>query len=443
VSHTDAVSSVRLDHTPTIPLHEACRIVMAACVAAQPSAVLLRNALSHVAADDVRSSVVVPPFNNSEMDGFAVVAEDCASSSTRLKVVTSIMAGEAATTELQSGQAARIMTGAPIPPGATAVCPVERTELDGDTLVLEGVVQPGDHVRLAGDDISPGDVVVRSGSSLGPIQIALLESIGCSEVLTYPPPRVGVLATGDELMGAGEAGIRDSNSSMLLAALALEQFPTVDLGIVGDDAGEIIRRLGEATERCDAVITTGGVSVGDRDVVRLTIDRLPTVTRQWMRVAIKPAKPFMFALLDAAPRTVPLFGLPGNPVSALVSFELFARPALRRMAGRRFLWRPLTAGIATEDFRRRLDGKTHFVTAVARMSKDQTVEIRPCGRQGSHRLSSLGTANALAVLPDGSGVATGGRVSVFLLDADALFTGDPLEPLGFDVPISDLIPGCE
>lgn len=413
----------RTADTPSglVPLEEAWAFVLSSCPPLPTTTLPVAQALGRVLAENATSASSVPPFDNSAMDGYAVVAADCAGASTTLEVAGSVMAGDRPAAELRSGQAIRIMTGAPLPAGADAVVPVERTVSSGETVTLEGPVRAGDHVRRAGDDVRPGDVVVPAGTVLRPAHLGLLAAVGLASAVCHPAPTVGVLSTGDELLPGAGSGIVDSNRTALLAALRADGLPAVDLGVLPDDEDLVAEALREATARCDAVLTSGGVSVGDRDVVRAVLARLPSKVHRWMQVSIRPAKPFAFAVLDGGRggRGVPVFGLPGNPVSALVSAELFARPALRRMAGLGQWWRPSVRARAGEGFPRRPDGKLHLVPSKAELSAEGTVVVAPAsGRQGSHLLTSIAPANALAFIPDGSGVAVGGRLTAWLLDAD-------------------------
>jgi len=318
---------------------------------------------------------------------------------------------------VDAGQAARIMTGAAVPAGADAVVMIEETDGGPNGRVeIRRRVGPGDFVRGIGDDVHAGDVVVRAGDVLTPARVALLSGVGRIDVSVVRRPRVGVISTGDELAPPGTAlrhgQIRDSNRALLTGLLAASGIEAVDLGSVIDDRDVIAKALRDATDTCDAVLTSGGVSVGDFDYLAPVLDELG---QQWtFRLAIKPAKPFVFGLVGS----VPVFALPGNPVSAAVSFELLARPALRRMAGFTddALDRPRITAVVDEALRRRPDGKTHYVRVAASWRDDGRVHVRSAGGQGSHMLSSLGAANALAVLPDGDGVDVGADVEVLLLD---------------------------
>ena len=246
-----------------------------------------------------------------------------------------------------------------------------------------------------------------------PAHIGVIASLGMTDVPVYPRVRVGVLSTGDELReGSGElepGQIRDSNRPMLLALVAEAGAEAIDLGIGRDDEAAVTAAFRDAAARCDAIVTTGGVSVGDYDVVKAVLDRLGTL--EWWQIAIKPAKPFAFGAIDGTP----LFGLPGNPVSSHVSFELFARPALRQMMGHREVDRRVVAAVAGAPMPRRADGKLYLDRVKVTYDGDRYVAVRS-GEQASNVLSGMAAANGLAMLPDGPGVEAGGELRVMLLD---------------------------
>lgn len=378
------------------------------------------HALGCVLAERVVASEAVPPFAASAMDGYALHAADTTPAPVTLRVAGETMAGDAPAGKVGVGEAVRIMTGAPMPSGADAVCMLEDTEREGEGAVhVRRELSPGANVRPAGGDVEAGAVVFEPGTVLTPAHMGVLSSLGVIEVLAVPRPRVGVLSTGNELT-SGPAPlrpgqIRESNRPALLALVSSSGFCPVDLGRVGDTEDEISTALRSAAGRCDAVLTTGGVSVGDRDLVTGVLDTLGAGSALSFKVAVKPAKPFAFA--EIGPERMPLFGLPGNPVSALVGFEIYARPVLRRMAGHAGLDRPHLRGIADQDLRREPDGKTHFVRVKAAHGSDGRVHVRSSGRQDSHLLRVMSTSNALAVLYDGVGVAAGEEMDVWLLDA--------------------------
>jgi molybdenum cofactor synthesis domain-containing protein len=301
---------------------------------------------------------------------------------------------------------------------------VERTEADDarGTVAITLAVDSGRHVRPAGDDVRPGDQVVPAGTVLTAGHLGLLATVGRTEVAVVKRPVVGVLSTGDELVGDGRplgpGQIRDSNRLALRALLVASGFEVIDLGLVPDDEGAIDVALRHGVERCDALVTSGGVSMGDFDYVKVVLDRLGAM--RWMQIAIRPAKPLAFGTIVRVDGVeVPVFGLPGNPVSSMVSFELFCRPALRQMAGRvgpdRF--RPSVVALAGEDLARHPDGKVHFARVRCRRDvADGRMHVRSAGAQGSHQLTAMAGADGLAELPDGAGVAAGEPVTVHLLD---------------------------
>jgi molybdopterin molybdotransferase len=400
-----------------IPLDDARREVLDAITRLDTRAVPIERARGLVLAEDVVAREAVPPFANSAMDGYAVVAADTGdaspSSPVRLRVVGELPAGRAPTRAVGPGEAIRIMTGAAVPDGADSIVMVERTERDGDGVLVYEAARTGDHVRGAGGDLQAGQSVFARGAVLGAAHVGLLASLGYSDVTVVPRARVGVLSTGDELVEGPAAlspgQIRDSNRPMLLALLDEAGCEPRDLGIARDDEDLIVRTLEDAFASCDAVITSGGVSVGDYDFVKAALDRFGAL--QWRQVAIRPAKPFAFGVVQG----VPVFGLPGNPVSSHVSFELFARPALLQMMGHTARFRPEVRAVAEEAMARKADGKLHLDRVRVREENGRYLAART-GSQASNALSAMALANGLALLPDGDGVAQGGEVTVMRLD---------------------------
>ncbi len=404
------------------PLDETRAAILAAVSRLPADDVALADAVGLVLASDVVAAEPVPPFANTAMDGYAVRAADTEGASedapVRLRVVDELPAGRAPSTPVGDGEAIRIMTGAPMPDGADAIVIVERTQRDGDNAVLIGAVAaPGDHIRRPGGDLEAGEVAFPAGTVIGPAHVGVLASIGAATVCVYRRARVGVLSTGDELVpidgGALAPGqIRDSNRPMLVALARDAGTDVVDLGLAIDDEDHIVGRLEQAFATCDAVLTSGGVSMGDYDYVKAALDRFGAL--EWRQVAIKPAKPLAFGIVQG----VPVFGLPGNPVSSLVSFELFARPALRRMMGYAAVRRPEVTARAAHAFRRRPDGKIHLdrVHVEWRDRDGWTGYVAAStGDQASNVLSATAAANAFALIPDGDGLAEGDDVTVMLL----------------------------
>ncbi|MCU1362926.1 MAG: molybdenum cofactor synthesis domain [Acidimicrobiaceae bacterium] len=383
----------------------------------------LAQALGCVAARLVTASEPSPRFANSAMDGFALRALDTLGGMKRLRITRSIFAGDASDARLEAGEAARIMTGAPIPPGADSVCMREEATVEGDdTVLIQREVAPGEFVRLVGDDFAEGQALLQPGDELGPALVGVLASQGAANVLAHPRPRVGVLSTGNELsdefasLAAGK--IRDSNRPTLLASLAQSGFEPVDLGLVGDTKEEIARGFQRGIDSCDAVVSTGGVSVGDADFVKVVIGELCGESARSMQVAMKPGKPFAFGV--ARSNGVPLFGLAGNPVSTLVGFEVFVRPALRRLGGHRVLDRLTLNAVLDEPMTRKADGKVHLVHVVSRVHDDGHLHVERMARHASHLLHAAAESNSLVVLADGEGAARGDEVRVIVLDSDQL-----------------------
>lgn len=378
----------------------------------------ISEAVGMVTAAPVIAPDAVPPFDNAAMDGFAVRSVDTADVPVELSVVATIAAGEAPSVRLGAGECARIMTGAAIPEGADEVVKVEDSEPAGDTASAGERVRIlasggcGRHVRPTGDDLHAGAIALAVGTVIRPAHVGLLATVGRSTVEVHRRPRVGVISTGDELVGPGvklkPGQIRDSNRHMLLALCDRAGFVTTDLGLIGDDEAAIETALVGAARACDAVLTSGGVSMGDFDYVKAVLRRIGDM--EWMQVAIKPAKPFAFGAIDRTP----VFGLPGNPVSSLVSFELFARPGLRAMAGYPDPQRMRLPAVAGEDMARRPDGKEHFVRVSLKRDGNRLVACS-IGGQGSHQLAASAGADALAVLPDGDGIPAGGPLELVLV----------------------------
>ncbi len=397
-----------------ISVDDARVVILAACPVLPARALPLAEALGCVTAGVTVAGHDVPSFANSAMDGFAVRAADTAGAPVTLEVVGTAAAGSAPGVAVGPGQAVRIMTGAILPAGADAIVMVERTSPAGaGTVTIEVAASAGDHLRHAGEDITAGQTLFEPGSELGPGHLGVLASVGAEAVDVVPKARVGVLSTGDELTSApGDlrpGQIRDSNRPMLLALAANAGCVPVDLGSAPDDEAAITAAIERGVAECDAIVTSGGVSVGDFDYVKVVLDRLGDM--HWWQVAVKPAKPLAFGTV----RGTPVFGLPGNPVSSMVSFELFARPALRQMMGHRDRFRPELPAVADEALRRQPDGKVHFLRVVATADPDGRLHVRPSGGQGSHHLRAMALANALAVLPDGAGVEANATVKVILL----------------------------
>ena len=384
-----------------------------------PLDLTLLDAHGCVLAEDITTTFPLPPFDNSAMDGYAVRSSDVASAREDapvvLPVVGDVAAGSAGAYSVQPGLCVRIMTGAPMPAGADAVVPVEWTDGGVAQVKISQAAEPGRHIRRAGDDAAAGTMALTAGTHLGATQVGLLAAIGRERVSARPRPRVVVLSTGSELVEPGTplspGKIPDSNSSLLTSAAREAGGIAFRVGIVPDDARLLLDTLEDQLIRADVVVTSGGVSVGAYDVVKEAIGRMGDVT--FSRVAMQPGMPQSFGLIG--PDRTPFFGLPGNPVSAYISFEVFVRPALRRMLGVEPISRPTVRARLTEPLTSP-PGKRTF--ARGRLSVDGgTYSVTPIGGSGSHLIASLAAANALVVVPENATeLEAGTTVSVMLLE---------------------------
>jgi len=407
-----------------VALEQVQRVVLSSCQPLGLVEIGLSDALGYVLAEDLHAAEDLPAFSNTAMDGYAVRADDTINAPVELSVIGVIAAGTAPTRAVEPGTAVQIMTGAPIPPGADAIAIVERTEpgsSPGRVRILDRV-SSGAYVRAAGSDLRRGDLVAAAGTVVCPGHVSLLASVDASRITVHARPRVGVLSTGDELVSGTvplELGqIRDSNRQGLLAALQRDGFIGIDLGVRRDDMDAISAGLREGIERCDALLTSGGVSMGEFDFVKVALQALVAESggqAYQFKVAINPAKPLSYAaVVRPDGRSIPVFGLPGNPVSSMVSYQVVALPALRKLAGHRSPLSRRIPAVAADDFERRPDGKLHLLRVVAAMGADGRIIIRSAGQQGSHQLAALAAANALALIPDGVGVTTGSDVQILL-----------------------------
>ena len=383
-------------------VEEHLRQCLAAVAPLPPRDVALLDALGCVLAEDVVATGALPAFDGSAMDGYAVLVEDVASASEEhpvvLPVVADLPAGVREVPTLIAGQSARIMTGAPVPPGASAVVPVEWTDGGTASVTISRAPSPGQHVRRAGEDVQPGEPLLAAGTRLAARHLALLAATGRDRARVHPAPRVVVLSTGSELVEPGQpvgfGQVTDSNSTALTAAAREAGAVATRVGIADDDPDRLLQVLEAQLERADVLITSGGVSAGAYDVVKEVLTRLGTVA--FDKVAMQPGMPQGLGTLGDG---TPIFTLPGNPVSAYVSFEVFVRPALRRMLGESELHRPTVTATATEGWASPA-GKRQFVRAVLTSGEDGRALVRPAGGQGSHLVADLATANALAVVAE-------------------------------------------
>jgi molybdenum cofactor synthesis domain-containing protein len=403
-----------------IAIHEAQQTVLDACGVLVPVATPCEQMSGRVLAQDVVAPENVPPFANSAVDGYAVRTADTQTVPTELVVIDTVAAGAEPKIAVSAGQAIRIMTGAPMPQGADAVVMVEDTQRVGDDRVSIGkAAKLYDAIRDAGSDVNKGDTVFVAGTVLNAAGAGVLASVNARTVKAYPRARVALLSTGDELVTDGSplkiGQIRESNLTMLDAMIAASGCEVINLGIIKDDEALLERVLLDVIERCDAIVTSGGVSMGDFDVVKAVLSRIAKM--QWMQLAIKPAKPFAFGQLQASDgRVVPIFGLPGNPVSSMISYELRARPALLKMMGHTHdLLRPTVKAVLDAPIKRKQDGKVHYVRVFGSFEGDGRLHVRDTGPQGSHQLASTALANGLAYVPDSMGIEAGAEVDVYVI----------------------------
>ncbi|MFA5138103.1 MAG: gephyrin-like molybdotransferase Glp [Elusimicrobiota bacterium] len=375
-----------------IALDKALSIILRSVPRCGEEEVPVRRCAGRVLRRTLRAREDSPRFDNSSMDGYALRSRDCAA---RLRLVGSVPAGSARPARLLPGTAVRILTGAPIPPGADAVVKQEDVRAQGGSLVLGSPVPRGENVRRAGEDVRKGQILLEKGRVLGPLETALLSAQGFSRVAVSRRPVVAIVCTGDELRrsaGPLRPGlIRDGNGPGLEAGVLSAGAEPLPLGPVRDDGRLLERAFRRALESADMLLVSGGVSVGDRDLTRATLERLDMRTLFW-RVAIKPGKPLLFGMTGR----VPVFGLPGNPLSTWIGFEEFVRPALHAMMGRSPERRWENIGLAEKAFPLPAD-RRQFVFCRARGPR-----LEPIEGQNSGMISMACRADAVALSPEGA-----------------------------------------
>lgn len=396
------------------PLAAARREVLSAMRRLPAIEVPLDQAQGLSLASDVVAPHPVPSFANSAMDGYAVRVSDVADPPVELRISEDLPAGTVASGSVVAGQVIKIMTGAPIPEGAEAVVKVEDTEPLADRRVrILSSVAMGAAVRPAGGDLVEGQLVLPTGARLGPVHLGVLATIGVARPRVRRRAKVAVLSTGDELFPVDcralpPGGIRDSNRPLLKGLLAELGVEIIDMGIIGDQEPQLRAALLEASEEADVTVTSGGVSMGEYDLVKQVLSSLGDI--ELWKVAMQPAKPFAFGHINGTP----LFGLPGNPVSALVAYEQFVRPSLLKMMGSRAVYRPRIPALAGHAIRTN-PAKTVFVRVVVNLENGRMV-ARSSGGQGSNVLSAAASADGMAVAPVGVDViGEGESVAVELL----------------------------
>lgn len=411
----------------TLSVEEARELVFRRVRRLGAERVALLDALGRVLAEDIVSDIDVAPFDNSAMDGYAVRAADLAGASElspiTLRVVERIAAGDFPAVAVRPGEASRIMTGAPMPEGADAVVMVEYTEGRdagggaGGTVVVMREVREGENVRRKAEEVAAGDVVLEAGEVVGPAAVGLLASTGHAEVAVYRRPRVAVLSTGSELVEVAETPgpgkIRNSNSYSLAAQVAAAGGVPVRYPVVPDDPGATRSAFERAAAETDFIVTSGGVSVGDFDYVKPVLEELGEL--EFCKVAMRPGNPQTLGSIAG----VPFFGLPGNPTSTFVGFEVFVRPALRSMQGFAELDRPRTTARLAHDVRKKQDRRYYLRARLERVENGDGYEVALSGSQSSALLTAAHRGNCLMVLPEGEGsFAAGTEVECVRLDQE-------------------------
>jgi molybdopterin molybdotransferase len=395
---------------PMISVSEAIDIILREVNTLPPETRPFTEVMDLVLAEDVFAFEPMPPFPAATVDGYAVVAADTG----KRRVIGDQMAGYVADLKIEPGLAVRVTTGAPIPPGADAMVMIEDTdEVDG-MLEIKTSVSPGNYIRPVGEDIEAGQLVLPRGTLLKPAEIGLLAMIGRTEVRVYPAPRIAVMSTGDEIIEPGQklqpGQIRDANRFALMSAVQQVGGMPADLGIVRDQEANLTDTINRGLALADGILTSGGVSMGQLDLVKPYLAENGTLF--FGRVNTKPGKPVTFGLLEGRP----FFALPGFPVSALVSFEIFVRPALLKMAGHTNLQRPRRQVILAHDVQHSPD-RTEFQRVIFSRQEDGTLVANTTGVQASSRLLSMRDVNGLIILPHGQGdFPAGSVVEALVLD---------------------------
>jgi molybdopterin molybdotransferase len=398
----------------TLSVDEALERILSRIEPLERIEVALVDALGSILADPAVADRDVPPFRNSAMDGYAVRGSDVRAAGARLRVIGSVAAGAMPERSVGPGEAMRIMTGAPMPDGADTVVRVEDTDNGSEQVTMTRATPSGISVRQAGEDLRRGDSVLAAGTMLRAGEIGVLASIGRDRVRVVRRAKVAIVSTGDELVDIGETPgpgrIRDANRYSLSAAVRATNSEPFALGIVADDAAELRHAFGNAAFG-DAVVTSGGVSVGDHDHVKPVVDSMGSM--DFWSIAIRPGRPLAFGELRTKRGSVPIFGLPGNPVSALLTFELFVRPALLKMAGHTRLHRP-RARARLLDRVEKPSGLRMFARGIYDRESDT---VRSTGPQGSGILRSMALANCLIDIPEAPSAAEPGEtVNLILTD---------------------------
>jgi len=381
--------------------------------------VFLEDAFRRVLAENVKASHPIPPFTNSAMDGFAIRSGNTEGKiPVKLKIVGEESAGKIFGKEIHEGEALYILTGAPLPPGADTVIPQEEVKIEGDYIIITRKVGKGENVRYAGEDIKEGEIILEKGIQLNSAHIGLLAALGKIEIEVFVAPKIGILATGEELRELNElltpGSIRNSNTYALIAQIKSAGGIPLNYGKVGDNPEEIKKIMEENLNTCDIFLTTGGVSVGKYDYVKEAYESIGAERKFW-RVAQKPGMPLAFYILKKENRIKYLFGLPGNPASVMISFEEYIRPLIYLLSGRKnYLLREIQARLS-HDYKKK-KGRLNFLR-VKVFFKNGEYWITESGPQGSGFLRTLAFANAIALIPkDAEYLSAGTKVKVHLVE---------------------------
>ncbi len=395
-----------------ISIIDAQQIILEQTVLQASEEVPLLQALGRVVAENIHAPRDIPAANNSAMDGYAFAIDSLTDN--KLAAGGFLPAGDTMTEPIAPGKAVRIMTGAPIPAGCDTVVPIEDVIVSGDLIVVTGKIKIGSHIRHQGEELRAGDLTIKASSLLRPQEIGMLASFGRASAPVFRRPRVGILATGDELIEPGSPyqcnRLYNSNSFSIASQTAEAGAEPVLLGITGDLLVNTREKILAGIEN-DILITTGGVSAGDRDYVRESIIELGGEILFW-KVNMKPGKPVAFAMLKGKP----VFALPGNPVAAMVAFEIFVRPAILKQMGHTRIYRPQVRAILTDPLKNKGD-RPHLVSVQVKLDNG-VYTITATGDQGSARISALIAGNGLVRLEPGQSLAAGETVSAMLLSRE-------------------------
>ncbi len=417
-SHTETVTIKKREDNKMISVEEAQRLILENTKVLEPAEIPLTEAEGLVLAEDIISPVDIPYFTNSSMDGYALKSKDTKgadeSSPVPMKIVGVIRAGDYPNFSIRDKEAAKIMTGAPLPEGSDSVLMVEYTDEENGTVRIKRSVSPGENVRYKGEEINKGEIALQKKAMINPASIGFIAELGIKNVKVYRKPRVALLVTGEEVVGFDEelkpGKIRDTNSITLRAALSQEKAELLYLGRAGDEIRDIEEKLRDGFQWCDALIVTGGISVGDYDYVKDALRNLGVEGIFW-RVAQRPGGPMFFGKRN---ETL-IFGLPGNPASTLVCFYEYVRPAIQKMIGKGDVFLMEIGATLLEEIRKKPDGKTHFLRGLLE-KRDNSFYVKSGGTQGSHILKSFALSNCLIIVPgDVTHIPSGTRVNVHLL----------------------------